>query len=84
VPGLRVSGPIDTVGAGDSAMAGIASALCCRASPVEAALVGNLVASITVQQVGTTGTATREQVWDRFQGVDRGTWPTGDVGQDGL
>ena len=31
----------------------------------EAAAVGNLVASITVQQLGTTGTATREQVRER-------------------
>jgi rfaE bifunctional protein kinase chain/domain len=67
VPGVRVSGPIDIVGAGDSVMAGIVSALCCGASPVEAALVGNLVASITIQQIGTTGTATREQVLTRYR-----------------
>jgi rfaE bifunctional protein kinase chain/domain len=67
VPGVRVSGPIDIVGAGDSVMAGIVSALCCGASPAEAALVGNLVASITIQQIGTTGTATREQVLARYR-----------------
>jgi rfaE bifunctional protein kinase chain/domain len=67
VPGVRVSGPIDIVGAGDSTMAGIVSALCCGATPVEAATVGNLVASITIQQIGTTGTATREQVMDRLK-----------------
>ena len=65
VPGIRVPPPIDVVGAGDSVMAGIISALCCGATPVEAATVGNLVASITVQQIGTTGTATREQVRER-------------------
>jgi len=69
VPGIRVSGPIDIVGAGDSALAGIVSSLCCGASPTEAALVGNLVASITVQQIGTTGTATREQVMARYREV---------------
>jgi rfaE bifunctional protein kinase chain/domain len=73
VPGVRVSGPLDIVGAGDSAMAGIVSALCCGASPAEAALIGNLVASITVQQIGTTGTATREQVYERFRELHRGT-----------
>jgi len=67
VPGVRVSGPIDIVGAGDSVMAGIVSALCSGATPVEAALVGNLVASITIQQIGTTGTATREQVLGRYR-----------------
>ena len=50
-------------------MAGIVSALCCGATPVEAALVGNLVASITIQQIGTTGTATREQVLGRYREV---------------
>ncbi|MBN1934801.1 MAG: carbohydrate kinase [Anaerolineae bacterium] len=72
VPGIRVSGPIDIVGAGDSAMAGIVSALCAGASPAEAALVGNLVASITIQQIGVTGTATPQQVLARHQERDRG------------
>jgi rfaE bifunctional protein kinase chain/domain len=67
VPGIPVPGPIDVVGAGDSVMAGIVSALCCGASPPEAAAVGNLVASITVQQIGTTGTASREQVLARHR-----------------
>jgi bifunctional ADP-heptose synthase (sugar kinase/adenylyltransferase) len=67
VPGIRVSGPIDIVGAGDSTMAGIVSSLCCGATNAEAALVGNLVASITIQQIGTTGTATRAQVMERYR-----------------
>ena len=67
VPGIHVDGPIDIVGAGDSTMAGIVSFLCCGATHAEAALVGNLVASITIQQIGTTGTATREQVMGRFR-----------------
>lgn len=66
VPGVPVTGPIDIVGAGDSVMAGIVAALCAGAEPEEAALVGNLVASITVQQIGTTGTASRRQVLGRF------------------
>jgi bifunctional ADP-heptose synthase (sugar kinase/adenylyltransferase) len=67
VPGIRVTGEIDIVGAGDSATAGIVSALSAGATPVEAALVGNLVASITIQQIGTTGTAAPEQVGARFR-----------------
>jgi sugar/nucleoside kinase (ribokinase family) len=65
VPGIRVEGPIDIVGAGDSTMAGIVSALCCGATNPEAARLGTLVASITIQQLGTTGTATRAQVMAR-------------------
>lgn len=67
VEGIRLPPPIDIVGAGDSVMAGIVSSLCCGASPAEAARVGNLVASITVQQIGTTGTATRDQVMERHR-----------------
>ncbi len=67
VPGVTVSGPIDPTGAGDSATAGAVAALCAGASLPEAALVGNLVASITVQQLATTGTASRGQVRERLQ-----------------
>jgi bifunctional ADP-heptose synthase (sugar kinase/adenylyltransferase) len=74
VPGIHVTGPIDIVGAGDSTMAGIVSSLCCGASHTEAALVGNLVASITIQQIGTTGTAMREQVLDRYREAIRVPW----------
>ena len=66
VPGYRVTGEIDIVGAGDSTSAGIVSALCAGARPMDAALVGCLVASITIQQIGTTGVATPEQVKRRF------------------
>lgn len=66
IPAVPVSGQIDIVGAGDSVMAGIVSALCSGAEPSEAALLGNLMASITIQQIGTTGTATPAQVLERF------------------
>ncbi|MBM4077525.1 MAG: carbohydrate kinase family protein, partial [Planctomycetes bacterium] len=62
VPSVRVSGPIDTTGAGDSASAGTVLALASGATPSESALVGNLVASITIRQLGTTGTASPDQV----------------------
>ncbi len=62
VPSVRVEEPIDTVGAGDSVCAGFTAALCAGARAQEAAEVGNLVASITIRQIGVTGTATREQV----------------------
>ena len=67
VPAAPVSGPVDIVGAGDSAAAALTLSLCAGASPVEAAIVGNLAASVTVQQLGTTGTARPEQVRERFR-----------------
>ena len=70
VPAAPVTGEIDIVGAGDSVMAGIVASLCSGANPREAALVGNLVASITIQQIGTTGTASRQQVFERFRSLE--------------
>jgi len=69
IPGTRVAGPIDVVGAGDSVMAGLVGGLCAGGSLVEAAKIGNLTASVTIQQLGVTGTATREAVMARFEEV---------------
>lgn len=66
VPGVPVSGEIDIVGAGDSVMAGLMAGLCAGATAKEAALIGNLAASITIQQLGTTGTASRTQLRQRL------------------
>ena len=73
VGAVRITGPIDPVGAGDSASAAIVASLCCGASPAQAATVANLVASLTIQQVGTTGTASRAQVRKRFREAFRGS-----------
>jgi sugar/nucleoside kinase (ribokinase family) len=69
VPAYPVTGPIDIVGAGDSTSAAIASAVAAGASLAEAAAFGNLVASITIQQLGTTGTASPAQVRARWKEV---------------
>ncbi|MBR3692578.1 MAG: carbohydrate kinase [Clostridia bacterium] len=62
VPALRVSGPFDFCGAGDSASAGITLALALGASPAEAAALGNLVAAVTIRKIGETGTASPEEL----------------------
>jgi rfaE bifunctional protein kinase chain/domain len=69
IPAFPVTGPIDVVGAGDSTSAAIACAAAAGASLDAAAAFGNLVASITIQQLGTTGTATPEQVRQRWHEV---------------
>ncbi len=68
-PGYPVTGPVDIVGAGDSTTAGIVCALLAGMDRREAATTGNLVASITVQQLGTTGTASPAQVLARWREV---------------
>lgn len=75
VPGYKIQGPIDIVGAGDSVLAGIGLSLCAGATAREAAYIGNLVGSITVQQLGTTGIATQDDIYRRhreYQGQMRG------------
>ena len=57
VPPVHISGLIDPTGAGDSFTAGAVLALAAGATRPEAALLGNLVASVTIRQLGTTGTA---------------------------
>ena len=66
VPGVKVAGEIDPTGAGDSVSAGAVMALCAGAELSEAVVVGNLVASITVRQIATTGFARPEQLPERL------------------
>ncbi|MFA4045235.1 MAG: hypothetical protein HZRFUVUK_002045 [Candidatus Fervidibacterota bacterium] len=67
IPAVKVEGEIDIVGAGDSVTAGIVPSLCVGASDVEAAFIGNLAASVTIKQIGTTGVATREKIIEHFE-----------------
>lgn len=66
IPGIPAAGEIDIVGAGDSVMAGLAAGLSAGGTAKEAAFLGNLAASITIQQLGTTGTSSRQQLRRRF------------------
>ena len=72
IPGIPVDSEIDPVGAGDSVSAGLVATLCSlcssqEAAAVEAAYVGNLVASITVTKIGTTGTASPSEILKRHR-----------------
>ena len=59
---MKIESAIDTVGAGDSVCAGFTAALCAGASLRAAAEIGNLVAAVTIQQIGVTGTAMPAQI----------------------
>lgn len=67
IPGIPLTGELDPVGAGDSVSAGIVPTLCSGGSYREAAEVGNLVASITVTKIGTTGTASHDEIIQRLR-----------------
>jgi rfaE bifunctional protein kinase chain/domain len=62
IPGLMIISKVDTVGAGDSYLAGAATALAAGYSMEIAAAIGTLVAGVTVQKLFTTGTATPEEI----------------------
>lgn len=59
---VTVEGPIDICGAGDANNAGIVLGLTLGLDLCCAAMLGNIVSSITIRQIGVTGTATPEQV----------------------
>jgi sugar/nucleoside kinase (ribokinase family) len=69
VPAYPVHGPVDIVGAGDSCSAAITCAAAAGVPLTAAAAFGNLVASITIQQIGTTGTASPELIRERWREV---------------
>jgi rfaE bifunctional protein kinase chain/domain len=62
IPGIQVLGRVDTVGAGDSALSGIALGLAVGAKPEIAAQLGNFTAGVTIQKLNQTGTATPEEI----------------------
>ncbi len=70
VPGVHIVEPTDPVGAGDSMVAGITAALAAGCRPLEAAIFGNLVASVTVRKRGRTGTATPDEIRSAGTGTD--------------
>ena len=62
VPAMRLRGPIDVVGAGDSVTASLTATLASGASVREAMEFAMAAASIVIHQLGTTGTASVSEV----------------------
>jgi len=61
-PARSVQGEIDIVGAGDAVMANLATALAAKADSQEALQLANAAASIVIHKLGTTGTATVDEI----------------------
>jgi len=62
IPGLMILSRVDTVGAGDSYLAGAASSLAAGYGMAVAAQIGSFVAGVTVQKLFQTGTASPEEI----------------------
>lgn len=61
---VPVTGPTDPVGAGDSASAALLAGLAAGATIGEAMQLALLAASVTVRKLGTTGTASPDEILD--------------------
>jgi rfaE bifunctional protein kinase chain/domain len=70
VPGLLIISKTDTVGAGDSYLAGAASTLAAGYNIGIAAEIGTFVAGVTVQKLFQTGTASPEEILSIGQDPD--------------
>lgn len=62
IPGLMIISRVDTVGAGDSYLAGASSTLGAGYDMDIAATIGSFVAGVTVQKLFQTGTATPDEI----------------------
>jgi len=66
VPGVAISGPVDPVGAGDTAVSAIAAVLGGGGDVLTAAKFANLAAAVTVRKLHTTGTASPAELRAEF------------------
>ena len=71
VPAVCLTAPVDSVGTGDTCAAALSAVLAAGAELTEAAAVACLAASITAQQIGTTGTASPTELSRRLHQLRR-------------
>lgn len=71
IPTDAVPPPIDICGAGDTFLAAFACALAAGAAPWEAASFANMAANVTVQKVGTTGSASPQEIRARHEQIQQ-------------
>jgi bifunctional ADP-heptose synthase (sugar kinase/adenylyltransferase) len=71
VPIPPVRPPIDPVGAGDAFISGLAASLAAGATPWEAGAIANLAAAVTVEKLNETGTASPDEVRERYALAER-------------
>ena len=65
-PAFPAEGPIDICGAGDTFLSAFACCLGSGAEIGDALVMGNLASSITIQKLGMTGTATRDELLEAY------------------
>lgn len=68
---IPVEPPVDTVGAGDCFLSAFSLALAAGATEEEAGIVGNLASSVCVKKIGTTGTASPDEILGQLKLVSQ-------------
>ena len=68
---VALSSSIDPVGAGDTASAALGAMMAAGASPLQAGIIANIAASVTVKKTGITGTANPEEILERYDEVQQ-------------
>lgn len=66
-PAWRTEPPLDIVGAGDTFLSALAAALAAGIPGDVAAAFANLASAVTIRKIGTTGTASPEEITARFR-----------------
>jgi rfaE bifunctional protein kinase chain/domain len=66
IPAAPTTSPIDPVGAGDTFISALAASLAGGADFLEAGIIANLAAGVTVEKLNTTGTASQEEILGKF------------------
>ena len=69
VASANVEPPVDTVGAGDCFLSAFSLALGAGATDSEAAVIGSLASAICVKKIGTTGSASAEEITALFEKI---------------
>lgn len=67
IPGIDISGPTDSVGAGDTVSSALAACMGAGADCREAACLANLAAAVTVRKIARTGKAAPGEIIALFQ-----------------
>lgn len=69
VPAVSVESPIDIVGAGDCFVSAFLTTLGTGCSPAEAMTVAHLAASVVIRKLGTTGTASPQEILQKYNEI---------------
>lgn len=69
IPCYKVQPPIDFCGAGDTFLSGFSCAMTTGAKPWEAAAFANMAAEVTIKKIGTTGTASPDEIRKRHKEI---------------